>query len=185
MGNASKVLKSFHMAPKEAFLPLSGKHHREGSARKAQPHNEKLHFLAFPVDDSHRFPPIHLSILAGIIFQRQKDIGSVRGELVTGNMHANGCFTARKSFFANDLEDPMGSISLFSWESFVLLQKKLNALFVRAKDGIWLLTWGRLGKWRIVGKSFSDGATVAFFFSRKLMDALLFDVISPSNPFPI
>src|SRR5712692_8036706 len=40
MRNASKMLKGFHMAPEEAFLALGRKHHREGSARKAQPHNE-------------------------------------------------------------------------------------------------------------------------------------------------
>jgi hypothetical protein len=37
----------------------------------------------------------------------------------------------------------------------------------------------------IVGKGFSDGDAIATFFSRELMDALLFDVITPSNPFPV
>src|SRR5260221_8048652 len=61
-GNPRKVLKGFDMTHEETFLALRGKNHRKGSARKAQPHNEKLHFLVLAADDSIGFSPIHLRI---------------------------------------------------------------------------------------------------------------------------
>src|SRR5258708_40228479 len=141
MGNASKVLKGFHMAIEEAFLPLGGKYHRERSARKAQPHDKQLHFLAHAPDDGVGFAPIYLRILTRIIFQWEKHVRRARGLLVATNILTDGRFASLVALGGNDLKDPMCRVALLAGEPFVFLQKLPNTFFVGTKNRFGLLTW--------------------------------------------
>lgn len=185
VGNAAKMFKGFDMTHEEAFLALRWKHHREGSARKAQPHDEQLHFLAHAPDDRVGFAPVDLHISAWVIFQREEDIRRLCGLLVTAHIQADGCFAAFVTLSTNDLEHPMRGVALLAGELLVFLQQLPNTLFVSSKNRLELLTWWWADGLGGVGQGFADGNAVAAFFSCDLVNALLFDIVAPSNSLPV
>src|SRR5712692_6192547 len=72
MRNASKVPKGLNVSPQKTFLVLRAETNGVRATRVAEVHHEKLHLLSLATQDDHGLAPIHLSILARLEFQRQK-----------------------------------------------------------------------------------------------------------------
>jgi len=104
---------------------------------------------------------------------------------VATNVLPDSRFTSLGTLRGNDLKDAMRGVALFARKLDVFLQKQIHTRFVGAKDRLELLTRICLERLCIVGKSFSDGNAIASFFPCDLMDALFFDVITPSNAFSV
>jgi hypothetical protein len=120
MRNASKVPKGLNMSPEKTLLVLRGETSSIRAAGVTEMHHEKLYLLSLATKDGHGFPPIHLSILARLEFQRQKQFRGMVSLFPDCEVLPDTRLTALIAFSLEDLKDPMRSVPLFAGKMVIL-----------------------------------------------------------------
>ena len=122
LGNTAEKVKGLDMAFKKGFLLLEGKGHHKAYFGVVQAHHKELHHDPLATHLDFGFPPIHLSILTGIKFQRQIGLAVFAPLALLTDVVVDRSFAASIPFGIQKFVDLVSRVALLSSLAIAFVQ---------------------------------------------------------------